>query len=118
MSEEKGILSKKAEKELGNIADDLVKAGFLEVIDGTAFTFVIGFIDNKWGDKMPEPYKTDLRTVLDTVIIDKDYEVAIDEVMNRLDILIDIPFLDDESEKEIFAGFARMLKGLLMTVKK
>ena len=115
---EKGILSSDAEKKIGGTyLDDLVKAGVFEIVDGQAFTFAIRTLDNRFGDKVPEPYKTQIRELVDIIVIDENYVGTIDEVCDYLDKVIDIPFISDEGEELIFNGLATILKGVLKTIQ-
>ena len=116
---EKGILSKKAEKKIGGTyLDNLVKAGIFEPFDGMAFTFALRTIDDKFGVKVPEPHQTKIRNLIDTIVLDENYSGAIDDACDYLDLIIDIPFIDDEGEKDIFDGLAYILKGIFKCIKK
>lgn len=116
---EKGILTSTVESKLGQKLDDLVKLNpLLETFDGTAFTLVIRTIDNNFGEKIPEPYKTELRDVLASIIEEEDYDTAVEEGFNFLDSLIDIPGFDDDEERLIFQGSAYMVIALITYLKK
>jgi hypothetical protein len=116
---EKGILSKAAEKKIGGVyLDNLVKAGIFELFDGQAFTFAVRYLDNKFGDEVPDPYKTDIRNLIDKIVVDENYVGTIDEVCLYLDDVIDFPFIDDEGEKLIFDGLANILKGIFKIIEK
>jgi len=115
---EKGILTKDVEKFLANLADDKVKAGVFEIIDGPAFNYVIKFLDDTYGDKIPDEYKLKLRGLIHTVLIEKNIDSAIDDLVGYLDKLIDIPLLDDEDEDALFKGLAQIIKGLILGLAK
>jgi len=116
---EKGILSRKAEKKIGGTyLDDLISAGMFEPFDGTAFTFAIRTIDDRFGSKIPEPHQTELRELIDIVIIEEQYDQSIDEACDYLDLVINIPFINDAGEKDIFDGLACIIKGIFKTIKK
>jgi len=116
---EKGIISKKAEKKIGGkYLDNLVKAGIFELVDGQMFTYAVRFLDDKFGEKVPEPYKSEIRDLIDTIVIDENYAGTIDEVCIYLDEIIDLPFLNDEAEALLFNGLASILKGLFKIIEK
>ena len=115
---EKGILTKEVEKLLAELADKKVKAGIFEVIDGAAFNYVIKFLDDNYGDKIPEEYRLKLRDLIHKVLIDGDVDGAIDVLLDYIDDLIDIPILDDEDEDALFKGLAHIVKGLVLSLTK
>jgi hypothetical protein len=116
---EKGILSRKAEKKIGGTyLDDLISAGIFEVFDGTAFTFAIRTIDDRFGSLIPEPHQTKLRDLIDTVVVEEKYDESIDEACAYLDIVIDLPFIEDEAEADVFNGLAMLIKGVFKTIRK
>jgi len=116
---EKGILSRKAEKKIGGTyLDDLISAGIFEAFDGTAFTFAIRTIDDRFGSLIPEPHQTKLRDLIDTVVVEEKYDESIDEACAYLDIVIDLPFIEDEAEADVFNGLAMLIKGVFKTIRK
>jgi hypothetical protein len=115
---EKGILTKKTEKKLGQGLDDLIKLPtLLEGFDGAAFTLAIRAIDNNFGEKIPEPYKTELREQFELIFDEENYEEAVKKGFDFIDGLIDIPGIDDETERLIFAGLANIVIGLILNKK-
>jgi hypothetical protein len=119
MSKEiKGILTPEMESKVSQYLDDIVKLeGILEAIDGLAFKLVITQLDNNFADRIPEPYKTEIREVLSDILMDNDYNSAINKGLALLDSIIDIPMFDDESEALIFEGLASILIAILAKIK-
>ena len=114
---EKGILSAKLEGILAEELDKVVKLkGIWEAIDGTAFKIVITTIDNNLADKIPEPHKTEIRDLLTKILEEKDYQAACDQAGEMFDRLIDIPGLDDDTERLIFTGIFTAIAGLLAKI--
>jgi hypothetical protein len=114
---EKGILTSALENQLATKLDDLVKlSGLLEAVDGLAFKLAITAIDNNVADKIPEPYKTALAEVLVQILEEKDYATACQLASDFIDGLIDIPGLDDATEKMIFTGIFTVIAGLLAKI--
>ena len=61
---EKGILSKELEVKIAQQLDELIKLnGFLEIIDGKAFQLIIQQIDDNFAEKIPEPYKSEIKEI-------------------------------------------------------
>ena len=113
---EKGILSKDATKVLSQKLDGVVKLkGIWETFDGLAFKTVIGLLDDNFGEKVPEPYKTDIRNLLDEVLVNEDYETAIDDVFKKLDEIVNLKFLSEDAERELFNALASLLKSILLS---
>ena len=111
---EKGILTKEMEVKLAGWLDDLIKLSApLEAIDGIVFRIAITAIDNKYGELIPEPYKSELREGLGYVFIEEDYEKAIAAGFKLIDKLVDIPGIDDETEAMIFTGLMQVVIALL-----
>jgi hypothetical protein len=101
----KGILSPESESKIAKWLDDaIVLKGPLELIDGPAFKLVISTLDNKYAEKIPEPYKTKIREGLELVMNESDFEEASRKATEYLDTIIDIPYINDETEKLVFRG--------------
>lgn len=117
MGTEKGILTAKLEGILADKLDELVKLkGIWESVDGIAFKIVITTIDNNVAEKIPEPYKTEVRDLLTEILDEKDYAAACDKAADMIDKLIDIPGLDDDTERLIFTGIFTAIAGLLAKI--
>lgn len=115
---EKGILSKELEVKIAQQLDNLIKLnGFLEIIDGKAFQLIIQQIDDKFAEKIPEPYKSEIKEMIVTVYEEQNYEQAIYDAMDFLDTLIDIPLIDDESEAMVFRGLASIIFAIVAKLK-
>lgn len=111
---DKGILSKELEVKIANELDELIKLnGFLEIIDGKAFQIILQQIDDNFAEKIPEPYKAELKEMIVTIYEEKDYEAAVNDAMDFLDSLIDVPLLDDESEAMLFRGLATIIFAII-----
>jgi hypothetical protein len=111
---EKGILIGELESKLAEILDNLiVLKGIWETFDGPAFKLVISAVDNNLGEKIPEPFKTEIRDMLTEILGEQDYATACTMASAFADRLIDIPGLDDMTEKMIFDGIFTVVAGLL-----
>ena len=111
---EKGILTKSLESLVANWLDDVVKLKRLgESIDGIAFKMAITQLDDYFGDKIPEPYKTTIQTVATTIFEEKDYNLAVSIGLTFMDSQIDIPGIDDETELLIFKGLETIIFAIL-----
>lgn len=111
---EKGILTSKLEGSLAQMLDDLISLkGILEAVDGPAFKIVISAVDNNVADQIPEPFKTEIRDMLTEILDEKDYPHACQLASDFTDRLIDIPGIDDPTEKMIFTGIFTVIAGLL-----
>ena len=116
---DKGILTKEVEQKLGKTLDDLVKLGGVwETVDGLAFKLAISGLDDLLGEKIPEPYKSEIRGLIINIIEEQDYEEAVEQAFYFIDTIVDIPGMDDEMESLIFTGLAQIVIGVLVSLKK
>jgi hypothetical protein len=114
---EKGLLSKAMESKIAKWLDDQVKLdGIFELVDGIAFKLLISQLDNSFGEKIPEPYKTKIQEIIVIVFEEEDIEKAIGTALDFIDEMVDIPYLDDESEKLLFDGLLMVLLSILAKI--
>ena len=112
---EKGILSKELESTLAGLADSAIKLpGVWERLDGTGFKIAIAVIDDNVAEKIPEPYKAQITAILEKILKEKDYDAAAILIADAIDLLVDVPGIDDATEKFMFVGFFTALAGLLI----
>jgi hypothetical protein len=112
--EEKGILTVEQEKKLAELLDDVIKLkGVLELIDGYVFKALITFLDDKFGDKIKVEIKIKLGELVDAVL-DVDLERAETLAADVINMLIDVPGLDEESEGLLFKGLIQLLVGVVV----
>ncbi len=112
---EKGILTKEMEVLISEMLDNLFVFDnkIIEAVDGKLFRIIISQIDDRFGEKIPEPYKSTLRDILITVFQEKDYQLAISIGVTFIDSQVDIPGIDDETELLIFKGLETILFAIL-----
>ena len=114
---EKGLISKKMADEAGQWLDEKIKLpAILETIDGMAFKLVINQLDDNFGEKVPEPYKAQISGILADLFEEKDREAALLKLGELVDSLIDIPGIDDITEKAIFSGLMQIAGAVLANV--
>ncbi len=112
--EEKGILTVEQEKKLAELLDDVIKLkGVLELIDGYVFKALITFLDDKFADKIKVEIKVKLGELVDAVI-NKDLESGETLAAEVINMLIDVPGLDEESEGLLFKGLIQLLVGVVV----
>lgn len=112
--EEKGILNPEQEKKLAELLDELVKLkGFLELVDGYVFKALITFLDDKFADQIKVEIKLKLAELVDAVLAE-DVEAAEILAADVINMLIDIPGLDEEAEGLLFKGIIQLLVGVVL----
>jgi len=117
MKEVKGILTPGIEAKIASWLDDQIKLnGILETVDGLAFKLVISQLDNNLGEKIPEPYKTEIREIITAILEDQDYENAITNAFDFVNEQIDIPYLDDETEDLLFKGLISIVLSIVAKI--
>lgn len=116
---DKGLLTKVIEEKLSVALDDLVKVGGLwEHIDGLAFRTFISLMDDTLGEKVPEPYKSEIKELLVMIFEEEDYQEAVAQAFRFADECIDIPGIDDEMENLLFSGLASIVVAAILQIKK
>lgn len=116
---DKGILSVEQEKILGAKLDELIDFkkikgfGLLEVLDGFVFTQCIAFVDDKFGDMLPEAYKDNVGKLVISLVAE-DWVGCEEPLIEILDALVDVPFVEDEEEAVIIKAIVEALFGILL----
>lgn len=111
---EKGLITKQMESEAAQWLDDkIIKGGIWDTIDGMAFKLVISQLDDNFGEKVPEPFKSQIAAMLVDIFEENDKQAALYKATELADSLIDIPYIEDDTEKLIFRGFAEIVGAVL-----
>jgi len=114
---EKGLLSRAANSKIAEFADEkIVLKGWAETIDGPVIDQGLNFVDNTFGAKVPEPYQTEIREMIDHIVLDDDLVSAEEQLTNLMVLAIDVPWLDDENEKRLFSSLLNFIVSLLVFV--
>lgn len=112
--EEKGILTLEQEKKLAELLDNVIKLkGFLELVDGYVFKALITFLDDKFADQIKIEIKLKLAELVDAVLAE-NVELAEQIATDLINMLLDIPGLDEESEGLLFKGIIQLLVGVIL----
>lgn len=112
--EEKGILTAEQEKKLAELLDNVIKLkGFLELIDGYVFKALITFLDDKFADKIKVEIKVKLAELVDAVLAE-DIETSETLAAEVINMLLDVPGLDEESEGLLFKGVIQLVVGAIL----
>lgn len=112
--EEKGILTAEQEKKLAELLDNVIKLkGFLELVDGYVFKALITFLDDKFADKIKIEIKVKLAELVDAVLAE-DIETAETLAAEVVNMLLDVPGLDEEAEGLLFKGIIQLLVGVIL----
>jgi len=113
---EKGVLTKAVEKLLQGFADDAIDAkGFVEMFDGPAIGAGLSVLDNNFAEKyVKEPLKTEIRDMVDKLVIEKDAIVAAQMATEIQQKYLNIPGFDDDVEKKIVNGMLDIAFGFIL----
>lgn len=112
--EEKGILTAEQEKKLAELLDNVIKLkGVLELIDGYVFKALITFLDDKFADQIKVEIKLKLAELVDAVLAE-NIELAEELAAEVINMLLDVPGLDEESEGLLFKGIVQLLVGVVL----
>jgi hypothetical protein len=111
---ESGILTRDQEQKLAEMIDDVLKfKGILELIDGYLARVLITILDDKIIDKIKEDVKIQLADLVEAAF-DGDIELAEAKAADLINMVIDIPGLDETSEGLIFAGAIKIAVGAIL----
>lgn len=114
---EKGILTKVGENKIGSFIDDKVELPALwESIDGQVFKFTIGQLDDYFGEKINEPYKSTIREIGIQILEETNFNNAISLALTFIDSQVDIPGIDDATELAIFKGLEYIAFAILAKI--
>lgn len=112
--EEKGILTPEQEKKLAELLDNVIKLkGFLELIDGYTFKALITFLDDKFADQIKIEIKLKLSELVNAVLAE-DIPTAETLAAEVINMLLDVPGLDEESEGLLFKGVVQLVVGAIL----
>lgn len=112
--EEKGILTAEQEKKLAELLDNVIKLkGVLELIDGYVFKALITFLDDKFADQIKVEIKLKLAELVDAVLAE-DIETSETLAAEVINMLLDVPGLDEESEGLLFKGVIQLVVGAIL----
>ena len=111
MSTEIGILTQDMIKWASKLLDSLIafKNVILETADGPAWSMILNGVNKNLATKIPEPQQTEIRDLLNEIWIDKDYDSASKKAADLYFTLINLKFLDDELERQIFVNLFMMV---------
>ena len=115
MKEVQGVISPRGENLLAELLDEKVKwkNPLIEAVDGKFFKILIKTIDNTFLDKIPQEWQNPLEPIIEAAI-DKQWLTA-GELIAQLGVdIIDVPWLDEESERLLFNSIIALVTGLIM----
>lgn len=120
MSQELGFFTVEHEKAYSELIDGMHKGkGIVEIVDGYAARFFIGWLDNDILQRhvidrfaISDEVVEYVRTMSDHVLA-KDYNAAAEVGAEVLNSFIDIPGIREDEEGMIFSGLLSMLVGLI-----
>lgn len=117
---EKGILTRDQEKAFAKLVDDSIKAkGLVELFDGYAARSLITLIDDEGIERLNlKPELKNKLGVLADAALSEDIETAETVGAEIINMLVDIPGLDEDAEAVMFEGAVKILVGAVVTALK
>jgi hypothetical protein len=120
MSSDKGILNREQEKAFARLIDDAIKAkGLVELFDGYAARAIIVIVDDELIEKLKlaPGLKEKLGNLADAALAENvdDAEVIGAAILN---MLVDIPGLDEDAEAVMFEGAVKIIVGAVISALK
>lgn len=104
------ILTKEKRDALVDKIDELIKfPAWVEMWDGAVMKAALKWLDESYGDKVPEEFKDDINSIVDFFIAG-DYEnIVLVATPQFLDQIINIPGLDEETEDQLMAVLVKAI---------
>ena len=108
------------------VSGELPIPGILKPIANLVMPGILDGLDNKVGDRIPEPWQTHcenlvtmtVNAVEDKIITQEEVEGVMEYAAKIVDEKIDIPMLDDDVEAIVFLETFRLLAALLYSAFK
>jgi hypothetical protein len=109
------VFSKENKDFVVKACDEAVKLPFYaEPFDGIVFTFLLNWIDKNADKLIPDTLDEAINKVVDAVEV-KDWNTASEEAGTAINLLIDIPLFDEQTEQRVFVDALKMIIGLIQT---
>ena len=107
------VFSQETKDLIVKVADDVVKLPvYLEPFDAFAFKLVVNFIDDKLDELVPDEFDEFINIAINAAL-SGNLEEASQNIAQALNILVDIPYLEEEAEQEMFLAGAKFLTSMI-----
>ena len=107
------VFSQETKDLIVKVADDVVKLPvYLEPFDAFAFKLIVNFIDDKLDELVPDEFDEFVNIAINAALTG-NLEEASQNIAQALNILVDIPYLEEEAEQEMFLAGAKFLTSMI-----
>ena len=107
------VFSQETKDLIVKVADDVVKLPvYLEPFDAFAFKLIVNFIDDKLDELVPDEFDEFINIAINAAL-SGNLEEASQNIAQALNILVDIPYLEEEAEQEMFLAGAKFLTSMI-----
>lgn len=115
MSKFKGIISPQGEDLIAALLDNAItwKNPIIKLFGKRIFKVIISTIDNNLLERIPEEWQNPLEPII-AAAVNKEWEEAALLISKFADKKIDIPFLDEASERLLFDALTSLMLGLIL----
>lgn len=115
MSKFKGIISPQGEDLIAALLDNAItwKNPIMKLFGKRIFKVIISTIDNNLLERIPEEWQNPLEPIIEATV-NKEWEEAALLISKFADKKIDIPFLDEASERLLFDALTSLMLGLIL----
>lgn len=115
MSKFKGIISPQGEDLIAALLDNAItwKNPIMKLFGKRIFKVIISTIDNNLLERIPEEWQNPLEPII-AAAVNKEWEEAALLISKFADEKIDIPFLDEASERLLFDALTSLMLGLIL----
>lgn len=103
------FIPSKLRKDVKKRADDLIVLGPIgEMFDGLAIGVLLAFLDDNYGDKIPEQFQDEIILLLQAFAY-QQYDLISEATVSLIDEFVDLPFADEDFTAKWVALNVQML---------
>lgn len=107
------VFSQETKDLIVKVADEVVKLPiYAEPFDAFAFRLIVNLVDDKLDTIVPDEYDEFINIAVNAALTG-NIEEAAQNIAQATNILIDIPYLEEEAEQEMFLAGARFLTSII-----
>lgn len=107
------VFSEETKDLIVKVADDVVKLPFYaEPFDAYAFKIVINFIDSKLDKYVPDQFDEFINLAVNSALVGNIEEASLN-IGSALNLLVDVPYVDEDFEQQMFVDGAKFIASLV-----
>lgn len=107
------VFSEETKDLIVKVGDEALKLPFYaEPFDGMAIGFLVNFVDEKLDKVVPDQFDEAINVSINAALMG-NYEEASLNIATAINILIDIPYIEEEVEQEVLVAATNLILRLI-----